>query len=166
MSSALSSRRFALLRVLFIAVCKFHYADSKFKLQIQAVLHRKLTRDSFFVLHFKSIVSYVKQRYCLSSNTMARRKITATEMARIFNEWDTDDYMSDEENDERTENAQGHQHPVLHESSEKSSYSDNNSDSIFDFSDSMSSTRPRPNPTQAIGRDGTPWISTTTSSNS
>jgi hypothetical protein len=97
---------------------------------------------------------------------MARRKITATEMARIFNEWDTDDDLSDEENDERMENAQGHQHPVLHESSEKSSDSDNDSDSIFDVSDSMSSTRSRPNPAQAIGRDGTTWISATTSSSS
>ena len=81
---------------------------------------------------------------------MARRKITASEMAKIFNEWDTDDDIS-EEDDETI--------PVT--GNVQSDSSDCESDiSDFDLPETSSQAKPSfSESVKAVGRDGTLWTS-------
>ena len=76
---------------------------------------------------------------------MARRKITASEMAKIFHEWDTDDDIS-EEDDETI--------PVT--ANVQSDSSQNESDvSDFDLSETPQAEPLLSESMKAVGRDGT-----------
>ena len=80
---------------------------------------------------------------------MARRKITASEMAKIFHEWDTDDDIS-EEDDETI--------PVT--ANVQSDSSQNESDvSDFDLSETPQAEPLLSESMKAVGRDGTLWTS-------
>lgn len=84
---------------------------------------------------------------------MARRKITASEMAKIFNEWDTDDDDMSEEEDETIETSPATRGHIETQSSESS-------DSDSDFAGPTFESRPSSlDSVQAVGRDGTLWTS-------